>query len=134
MTSGKKWSLPAQSGTYVIDYCKRGRRPWHSFSVCTPFPGSIRLYQESNMTAGEWQSVIFYLWDETTSLNCCHERTYCSSPRWYMRMENDGGMTYWQGKTEDLGEKPVPVSLCTKQIPHELTRARTRDSALRGRH
>jgi hypothetical protein len=40
---------------------------------------------------------------------------------------------YWQGKTEELGEKPVPVPLCPPQIPHGLTRARTRDSAVRGR-
>jgi hypothetical protein len=24
---------------------------------------------------------------------------------------------YWQGKTEELGEKPVPVPLCPPQIP-----------------
>jgi hypothetical protein len=39
---------------------------------------------------------------------------------------------YWQGKTEELGEKPVPVPLCP-QISHGLTRARTRASAVRGR-
>jgi hypothetical protein len=39
----------------------------------------------------------------------------------------------WQGKTEVLGEKPVPVPLCPPQIPHGLTRYRTRASALRGR-
>jgi hypothetical protein len=39
---------------------------------------------------------------------------------------------YWQGKTEELGEKPVPVPLCPPQIPHGYTRARTRDSAVRG--
>jgi hypothetical protein len=39
----------------------------------------------------------------------------------------------WQGKTEELGEKPVPVPLCPRQIPHALTRDRTRASALRGR-
>jgi hypothetical protein len=27
----------------------------------------------------------------------------------------------WQGKTEVLGEKPVPVPLCPQQIPHRLT-------------
>jgi hypothetical protein len=27
---------------------------------------------------------------------------------------------YWQGKTEELGEKPVPVPLCPPQIPHGL--------------
>jgi hypothetical protein len=40
---------------------------------------------------------------------------------------------YWQGKTEELGEKPVPVPLCPPQIPHGLTRERTRTSAVRGR-
>jgi hypothetical protein len=38
-----------------------------------------------------------------------------------------------QGKTEVLGEKPVPVPLCSPQIPHGLTRDRTRASAVRGR-
>jgi hypothetical protein len=40
---------------------------------------------------------------------------------------------HWQGKTEELGEKPVSVLLCAPQIPHGLTRARTRASAVRGR-
>jgi hypothetical protein len=31
------------------------------------------------------------------------------------------------------GEKPVPVPLCPPQIPHELTRDRTRASAVGGR-
>jgi hypothetical protein len=39
----------------------------------------------------------------------------------------------WQGKTEELGEKPVPVPLCPQQIPHGLTRDRTRASAVGGR-
>jgi hypothetical protein len=39
----------------------------------------------------------------------------------------------WQWKTEVLGEKPVPVLLCPPQIPHGLTRDRTRASAVRGR-
>jgi hypothetical protein len=37
------------------------------------------------------------------------------------------------GKTEVLGEKPVPVPLFPPQIPHGLTRDRTRASAVRGR-
>jgi hypothetical protein len=40
---------------------------------------------------------------------------------------------YWQGKTEELVEKPVPVPLFPPQIPYGLTRARTRASAVRGR-
>jgi hypothetical protein len=47
-------------------------------------------------------------------------------------MENDGGMIL-TGESEKLGEKPVPVPLCPPQIPHGLTRARTRDSAVRTR-
>jgi hypothetical protein len=39
----------------------------------------------------------------------------------------------WQGKTEVLGEKPVPVTLCPPQIPHVPTNDRTRASAVRGR-
>jgi hypothetical protein len=39
----------------------------------------------------------------------------------------------WQGKTEVLGGKPVPVPLCPSQIPHWLTRVRTRASAVGGR-
>jgi hypothetical protein len=29
---------------------------------------------------------------------------------------------YWQGKTDVLGEKPIPLSLCSPQIPHGLAR------------
>jgi hypothetical protein len=39
----------------------------------------------------------------------------------------------WQGKTEVLGEKPVPVPLCPPQIPHGLTRDRTWASGMGGR-
>jgi hypothetical protein len=38
-----------------------------------------------------------------------------------------------RGKTEVLGEKPVPVPLCPPQIPHGLTRDRTRASTVRVR-
>jgi hypothetical protein len=40
---------------------------------------------------------------------------------------------YWQGKTEELGEKPVPVPFCPQHIPHGLTRVRTRASLVTGR-
>jgi hypothetical protein len=39
---------------------------------------------------------------------------------------------YWQGKTEELGEKSAPVPLCPPQIPHRSTRTRTRPFAVRG--
>jgi hypothetical protein len=46
-------------------------------------------------------------------------------------MDEYGAMVerYWQGKTEDLGEKPVPVPLCPPQIPHSDPNA---NSGLRG--
>jgi hypothetical protein len=37
---------------------------------------------------------------------------------------------YWQGETEELGEKPVSVPLCPPQISHGLTRAQ--NPGLRG--
>jgi len=37
---------------------------------------------------------------------------------------------HWQGETKVLGEKQVSVSLCSPQIPHRLTWARTRPSAV----
>jgi hypothetical protein len=39
-----------------------------------------------------------------------------------------GGMPL-TGKTEEVGENPVPLPLCPSQIPHELTRTRTWASA-----
>jgi hypothetical protein len=40
---------------------------------------------------------------------------------------------YWQGKTEEHGEKPFPETLFPPQISHGLTSARTRPSAARSR-
>jgi hypothetical protein len=39
----------------------------------------------------------------------------------------------WQGKTEELWKKPVPVPLYPPQIPRGLTPDRTRASAVGGR-
>jgi hypothetical protein len=39
----------------------------------------------------------------------------------------------WQGKTEELREKPVPVPLCPPQILHGLTHAWNHDSEVTGR-
>jgi hypothetical protein len=33
--------------------------------------------------------------------------------------------SYWKGKTEELGKKPILLSLCPSQISHGLTQART---------
>jgi hypothetical protein len=42
-------------------------------------------------------------------------------------------MEHRWNETEVLGEKPVPVPLYPPQIPHELTRDRTRASPVGGR-
>jgi hypothetical protein len=39
----------------------------------------------------------------------------------------------WHGKTEVIGEKPVPVPLCPLQIPHGPARDRTRAYMVGGR-
>jgi hypothetical protein len=62
---------------------------------------------------------------------CLLTLAYYAFRRWY-----EFGERRWSDtdrKNEELGEKPVPVSLCPPQIPHGLTRARTRASAVRGR-
>jgi hypothetical protein len=38
---------------------------------------------------------------------------------------------HWQGKAEELGEKPVPLSLCPPQILHVLTYLQTWNLAVR---
>jgi hypothetical protein len=59
---------------------------------------------------------------------CLLTLAYYVFPRWY-----EFGERWWNGiltgKTEELGEKPVPVPLCPPQIPHGFTRARARASA-----
>jgi hypothetical protein len=42
-------------------------------------------------------------------------------PQMIWVLERDGGMIHWHGKTEELGEKPVPVPLCPPQILNGLT-------------
>jgi hypothetical protein len=52
-------------------------------------------------------------------------------PRW-----NDidrGKQKNSEGKTEEFGEKPVPVPLRPPQIPHGMARTQTRDRAVKGR-
>jgi hypothetical protein len=46
----------------------------------------------SNAVPLTFLSYVWCRWGETTSLNCGHQRAYCSSPRWYMSMNNRGGM------------------------------------------
>jgi hypothetical protein len=53
------------------------------------------------------------------SLNCGHQRAYCSSPRWYMGIESHGGMIL-TGENRRIEGKPVPMPFCPSQISHAL--------------
>jgi hypothetical protein len=57
---------------------------------------------------------------------CLLTLAYYVFPRWYEFLERRWNYIL-------TGEKPVPVPLCPPQIPHGLTLARTRASAVRGR-
>jgi hypothetical protein len=70
---------------------------------------------------------------ETTSLNCCQQRAYFSSPRWHMSMEPRHNYTDSVKLKKKFWENPDPVPLYSSQIPHGLTRTRIRASAVRGR-
>jgi hypothetical protein len=67
-------------------------------------------------------------WGEM-SLNCDHQRAYCSSSRWYMGMESMVEW-YWQGKPKNSEKKLVPVPPCPPEIPHGMIRKRNRASAV----
>jgi hypothetical protein len=59
-------------------------------------------------------------WGETVFIPQINTSEYGAAVEWY-----------WQGKTEGLGEKPVPVPLCMTQIPHGLPLERTRAPEVR---
>jgi hypothetical protein len=88
-----------------------------------------------------WEPLLYSLWfgccwycscrcGETMSLNCGHQRAYCSYPRWYMSTESNGGMIF-TGETKELGEKICPNATCPPQIQHGF-RARAQASAVGG--
>jgi hypothetical protein len=61
-------------------------------------------------------------WCETMSTNCGHQQVWCSAMvEWY-----------WQGKTKEIGEELVPMSLCLPHIPHGLTHGQTQAFVVRG--
>jgi hypothetical protein len=64
------------------------------------------------------QNVIFvvHVNEVTLFLNCSHQLNYCSSPTWYLSMENQGGMKL-TGKTEELGRKTCPSAILSARNP-----------------
>jgi hypothetical protein len=69
-------------------------------------------------------------WDNVSELLSLTEILFIPHTIWVWRTTMGW---YWQGKTEELGEKPVPVPLCPPQIPHGLTRAWIRTSVVKVR-
>jgi hypothetical protein len=53
-------------------------------------------------------------WGQTVSLNSCHQRAYCSSPRWYM--ESHGGMIL-TGENRRSRSKTCPIATLSTKNP-----------------
>ena len=93
--------------------------------------------------AGAWRSFFFVVKvPAADATDAPQPKASCATLWWRWKMisfffiftSNGAAVKWnWQGKTEVLGEKPVPVPLCSPQIPRGLTRDRTRASAVRGR-
>jgi hypothetical protein len=69
-------------------------------------------------------------WDEAMSLNCGHQRVYCSSRKWYMSTESHGAIIL-TGENRITRIQTFPVPLSPPQIPHGVTRGV--NSGLRGK-
>jgi hypothetical protein len=64
--------------------CPHRRRPHYQMSCCRRLDAM-------------WCNTAWWWWcqrGETMSLNCSHQQAYCSSPMWYMSMENHGRMMW----------------------------------------
>jgi hypothetical protein len=91
-------------------------------------PKTFRGFPRSLQANSEREAFFrFYrgLWTATTNGHIVHAPDDISV--WWTTVE-----WYRQGKIEEIREKPIPVPLCPPQITHGLTRAQTRDSAVRG--
>jgi hypothetical protein len=51
---------------------------------------------------------------ESVSLNCDHKRAYCSSPRYYMSLENHGGMMLVGQNRKTLREACPSATVSTR--------------------
>jgi hypothetical protein len=92
---------------------------WGRGCKCTSF---THLAQKT----GDADMCLFFPWRWGGSSTQAWMPTYISILRipqmiWVWRTTVEW---YWQGKTEELREKPVLVPLCPPQIPHGLTRVK----------
>jgi hypothetical protein len=80
-------------------------------------------FRETFAYVGAWHLYLTLLFVVVHVSELRLPQAYCSSPSLYEHGEP------WE-KDTDMG-KPVPVPLCLPKIPHGLTRARTRTSAVK---
>jgi hypothetical protein len=126
-----------------------GYKPWSAYrpsfrtqelkyqaGICRPIREVLGLNLGPDTDYSDWGASWFSSslqeWDSVTWYGS-HWLAYCTSPRWY---DGDfgaiGGMRISRGN-RSIRKKPVPVPLCPPQIPYDLTRVRTRDSAVGSR-
>jgi hypothetical protein len=55
-------------------------------------------------------------WSKTMCPNCGHQRAYCSSPRWYMRVEGHGGIMF-TGENRRTRRKACPSATLSTTNP-----------------
>jgi hypothetical protein len=83
---------------------------------------SLSSSSSSSSMGLEWNQLHYY---------CGHLLAYCTSPQWHMAMTVEQlveWMSSWRNWSTQ--RKPAPMLLCSPQIPHDLTQARTRATAI----
>jgi hypothetical protein len=78
-----------------------------------------------------YRVIVFRVNGVRLSLKCGHQRAYCSSFRRCIPEHRDTVEWYWQGKTEKLGEKTLPVPVRPPEIPYWLSRVQSPTYAIR---
>jgi hypothetical protein len=113
------WSLVQRSPTVCLNKITKppvwdGQGPYKDCRATDDEDDFLNQHQSADLIVVHVDGVGLGL-----SLNCGHQRAYSLCTGWWVWRATV--QWYWQGKTEERGEKPVPVPLCPTQIPHELT-------------
>jgi hypothetical protein len=96
------------------------------FWVLTPC-WLVGAYQRSGGTY--WLHLCWWSscrWGDTTSLNCGHQWTYCLSPRWYMSMENRGGIMLKEEDTWFIHQNSLSILPADSCVRKQQERAKGR--------
>jgi hypothetical protein len=87
------------------------RTSWRTFRTKIYFT-SVKLFLRKFI----WSYCCSCRWGETISLNCGHQRAYCSSSRWYMSMESHDGMTLTGENRRSLRKADPSAALSTTNL------------------